>query len=46
MEDVGLYVVVGKGNLYVEFNVEWPLNRSDEIWGMLEDAFRKKPENE
>jgi DnaJ-class molecular chaperone len=32
--------VIGKGNLYVEFNVEWPINRSDEIWGQLVAAFR------
>lgn len=33
--------VIGKGNLYVEFNVEWPLNRSDEIWKGLVDEFSK-----
>jgi DnaJ-class molecular chaperone len=33
--------VIGKGNLYIEFNVEWPSNRSDEIWGMLVAEFHK-----
>ena len=31
--------VIGKGNLYVEFDVEWPINRSDEIWKQLIEAF-------
>jgi DnaJ-class molecular chaperone len=34
--------VVRKGNLYVEFNVEWPLNRSDDIWADLVAAFKKQ----
>jgi DnaJ-class molecular chaperone len=34
--------VIGKGNLYVEFNVEWPLNRSDQIWGDLVRGFKKQ----
>jgi DnaJ-class molecular chaperone len=35
--------VIGKGNLYIEFNVEWPSNRSDEIWGLLVNAFHALP---
>ncbi|KAH0789459.1 dnaJ subfamily B member 1-like [Histomonas meleagridis] len=34
--------IVGKGNLYIEFNVEWPINRSDEIWKQLTTAFSEK----
>jgi len=34
-------ITTGKGNLYVEFNVEWPANRSDEIWEQLVAAFRR-----
>lgn len=33
--------VTGKGNLYIEFNVEWPINRSDEIWQGLVESFNK-----
>jgi DnaJ-class molecular chaperone len=32
--------VIGKGDLYVEFKVEWPINRSDEIWGSLVSTFK------
>ena len=31
--------IIGKGNLYIEFNVEWPINRSDNIWRDLVKAF-------
>lgn len=34
--------ITGKGNLFVEFNVEWPINRSDNIWKDLVKAFEKK----
>ena len=34
--------VIGKGNLYVEFNIEWPINRSDKIWKELVRSFEKK----
>ena len=34
--------VIGKGNLYVEFDVEWPCNRSDEIWKQLVESFTKE----
>lgn len=34
--------VVGKGNLYIEFSVDWPINRSDEIWNQLVAAFSKQ----
>jgi DnaJ-class molecular chaperone len=34
--------IVGKGNLYVEFNVEWPINRSDDIWADLVAAFQQE----
>jgi DnaJ-class molecular chaperone len=34
--------VVGKGNLLVEFNVEWPINRSDQIWAGLVTAFKNQ----
>jgi DnaJ-class molecular chaperone len=27
--------VLRKGDLFIEFNVEWPINRSDEIWADL-----------
>lgn len=32
--------ISGKGNLYVEFNVEWPMNRSDNIWKELVKSFQ------
>jgi DnaJ family protein B protein 13 len=32
--------VTGKGDLYVEFNVEWPINRSDDIWAELLAGFK------
>jgi DnaJ-class molecular chaperone len=32
--------VIGKGNLFVEFNVEWPINRSDDIWAELLAGFK------
>jgi DnaJ-class molecular chaperone len=34
--------VAGKGNLYVEFNVEWPMNRSDYIWENLVTSFKEQ----
>lgn len=34
--------IMGKGDLYVEFDVEWPSNRSDEIWKQLVESFSKK----
>jgi DnaJ-class molecular chaperone len=32
--------VIGKGDLYVEFSVEWPVNRSDEIWASLVSSYK------
>lgn len=32
--------VVGKGDLFVEFEVEWPINRSDNIWKDLVKSFQ------
>jgi DnaJ-class molecular chaperone len=34
--------VIDKGNLYVEFNVDWPINRSDQIWTDLVTAFKNQ----